>query len=281
MCDIHFMKRVMMIDKKIKILSLFLFSAYMINAEYSDIFCDNFGPCSIEIRAGVDPIVFSDKRDTFEIVELVNEKEGRLDKLYSGFKFSDIFKTPWIIAGQLNWDINNCHSAFLECNYAHASGENITRDVMLRNADGEVDFKDSLAFGNFGMFGAYIGYRNYIDIFDCAALYLGSKVGLGHYKEICTTIQNPENPSLFSVSGVAYEKQTVVSGGLQIGLDCSFFDCASFMVQVEVIGSGSLSNSIDRLVLTPDDTVGGSNIIMGKTGTLVSFPITFGFNYSW
>lgn len=256
------------------------------HSAYSSFFDDACNSMNFEFRAGVDPVVFSNRQDTLAIIDNNSTDEGRLDKLYDGFKFSDTFKTPWIVAGQFNWDISDCHTSFLELNYTRANGECVTRDISLRTVDAEVTGKDTLKFGDFSMFGAYFGYRYYADMFSCASVYFGSKIGLGHYKDICVNIERtePTDPNnTFNITNTAYEKQTVVSGGLQVGMDYGFSDCASFLVQVDFLGSGALCNTTNKFVLPQDNDqlADNSNILFGKTGTLVSFPVTFGFSYNW
>ena len=240
-------------------------------------------PCGFgfELRAGVNPIIFADKEPSFLVVPTFVAEDGRVVKLYDGFKFSKIFKTPWIVAGQFNLNLSARSQGFIEFNYTQAKGDELTLDIDVRDTQGV----NKLDFEKFSEFGAYIGHRYYFfSSCNCAAnFYFGQKIGLGHYKNIELNIvrTEPIDPT-FDVTAIAYKKQTVVSGGLQLGFDYWFSNSASFVIQVEVVASGPLDNSIDQFIFNPNQSfVGASNIIIGKTGTLVGFPVTAGFRFMW
>lgn len=243
-----------------------------------------FSSHSTELRAGANPTLFSNPGSLYEVVESINPQEGRLDTKADPFKFQSIFSTPWTVALQFNWCASSNHKTFLELSYTRAYGKKLIRQSQVRDQSGtEVPFTAEFKFDDFSLFGVYIGYRRYWNPCNKLFFHGGGKIGMGRYQDINMHAQRlePLNPVL-NVTGKAYAHDIVVSGGLQVGCDFILSKNLALVIQIEALGNGALNNTIDQFILNPNDSlVGGSNFIIGKTGTLVSFPVTIGLNWNW
>lgn len=239
------------------------------------------GCFDVEIRAGVNPIILSDRRPFFLVVSTPMPGEGRITPFFDDSTFLDMFNTPWIIAGQVNYNVSTNSQVFYELNYTRASGNTLEKSATVRGEQ----FDAILNVGSFGQFGAYLGHRFFFNPFwdDMMHAYFGHKIGLAHYRQVCATIsRRAPTPTLNLVNQVVYNSQTVVSGGLHLGFDYCLADWVSFVLQAEVVASGALDNTVNRIIFDPVDTdLGASNVIVGKTGTVVGFPVSAGFSFSW
>lgn len=266
---------------------IMLMSLAVASSSIADGLCCGCGPLEtcgwgIEVRGGVAPAIFSNREPYFLVVGDAEEGEGRVVNWFCGPKFSDVFKTPWTVAGQLNFNTSDRNQIFAEFSYTKAGGDSFSRTATIR----DVEITNSFCFNSFGQFGAYLGHRYYIFSFcdSSANIYFGQKVGIAHQKKVCANIvrTQPAEP-VFNINGLIYDSQTVISGGLQLGFDYCFSNCFKLLIQAEVVGTGALDNTISNINFVPGEqsAVNASNIIVGKTGTLVIFPITIGFSYNW
>lgn len=192
-------------------------------------------------------------------------------------RFRQLFKVPWIVGGQVGYAWSDNTRVYVEFNYAQARGKS---DIVLTGVDtGTYDF----GFGKYKIFDAYVGVRYYWDRWcDRVSFFLGGKVGFTHHKNLSSALSfsatPPTTPAL--ASQVLYNRNNVVSGGGNVGLDFCFCGNWSFVITGEVVAScgptGALINTTSAFIPS-----GYYYISLGGVGTELRFPVTAAIRYSF
>lgn len=261
--------------------------------------CGSFG---LQFQAGVYPIVWTKRGDlnlvNCTFVSPITNPVGSLGKLN---KFSGFFKTPWTVGGKVSYAMSDCTDIFVEFNYAQAKSKDCscsseascastcTTSVTPLNPIG-------ISLSKYKLFNAYFGARYYFNrvICDRVSFFLGEKVGLVHHKSVgfnslllsdcggdCSDTCSTASCST-SCSNNFFDRNTVVSGGFNVGADICFCGNWAFVITAEVVAScGPRSNGNIVLSTTDAAGLGGSNIQVGSVGTELSFPVTAGIKYNF
>ena len=266
---------------------------------------------SVQIQAGVNPIIWAGRCCTYGVanVDAVGCDDNFLS-LRELPRFHKLFRTPWIVGGKLGWNMSACDELYLEFDYTQAKARSYTLCIPSLD-DCTVGVGLDLGNSKYEAYMAYVGARHYFERCWCDRLtfFLGGKVGLLHHKAIranlsatgecalgnCNSSCNVScnnscnvscnNSCDFSCNGFSgcndlFKKNTVISAGGNIGLDFCFWGDFDFVITAEVVGSGPLQ-SCSSVVVGDFDEAGISNIVLGRYSTEVSFPVTFGFKYTF
>lgn len=195
-------------------------------------------------------------------------------------RFNNLFRTPWQIGAEIQW--NPC------CN-VQFFGEYVYKqfDAKKRRFDNEVLFfrtkHDDIATNAF-----YLGARYYFtnlfggdccgsSLFSSLSPFVGFKGGF--------VWQNGSKYRLH-INDVElgkyhyYKKQHAVSAGLQLGVDYAVTCNLGVVFTAEAVATQGFRPRRNN-TLNPLFTGGVSNIGIGETGQLVSFPLTLGVRYTF
>jgi hypothetical protein len=240
---------------------------------------------NLKIRGGINPTIFTDSNPVLawglnpagNALAVVNATDD--------LKFKDFFKTPgWIVAGEIGFAATERNECFLEFNYAQNKGRTDQTITGFRAANDSV--RDLIySVESYKNFGAFLGHRMYWGRFACNRFdfFVGSKIGLNYRNRIhfdSIKVGNNEQKPDDNLKDVnlAFLKDTVVAGGLQLGFDVCLWSNLKLMVVGEVVASGALRNNQNLAITTagilPNTT---SRLSLPQTGTLVTFPVSAGF----
>jgi len=229
------------------------------------------GSWGIQVKGGVVPIHNTKQGPVY----LFGPNLERPITLFDIPKFNHVYKTPWLVGGELSYACTEYIQLFGEVNYYHASGRNYEQSLTFEEQTGLI----RSILTPYKSIGGYIGTRFFCDRwFDILAPFVGFKVGLRNHKEIdaTQTINGVRVPSTLRM----YLKNTVVSGGAQLGFDTCVWSSLKFVFTAEVVAvAGARPN---RNVVLPESSLSTlTGFSQGDVGTEVSFPITFGLRYDF
>lgn len=238
------------------------------------------GAWDLQIQAGVQPITWRNRGETLGVSCGVSAANPVI-ALFETPKFNKLFKTPWIVGGQVGYHWSDNARVYVEFNYSQAKAKS---DVALATAIGAGTLNSVLNFtSKYKVFDAYVGARYYWDRWcDRVAFFLGAKVGLTHHKSadvnVAATLGQLNNTFLFAN---AFQSNNVVSGGADFGFDVCFCGNWSFVITGSVLAScGPRANRLHVAdVVTP--TLGVTDLIVGGIGSELRFPVTAGIRYSF
>lgn len=231
------------------------------------------GAFSLTIRGGIAPAIFS-HRETSDLV--VNGNIGPI--VSQGYlpEFFRQFQLPWMIGAEFAWNASARVQFFAEYSYTQARGESQFLPIA------GVSFAERLS--DLRMNASYLGARYYFNgLSSCFGRgpitpYVGFKAGVVWQAEMRTNY-------FFNGVEVAnnvpyYLSLACVSGGLQLGAEWRFCSCWSLLLQGEFIATqGPVGNSNIVLDTSFQDTV--TNLFVGNTGWLVTFPVTLGLRWTF
>lgn len=277
---------------KIKYLSLVLFASASTGAmqanRYEDGNCcpiSNCYECScnplycgawdLEVQGGVCPVTWR-SRDQWTITD-----GGVTTNLFETPSFKHLFRTPWIVGGQIGYHWCDNVRLYVEFDYLQAKSKNNVVALTGTNIT-----LNNLCTGKFSAFEAYFGGRYYFDRWCCDRLsfFLGAKIGLINHRKINFNGSLSVNgiivaPGLVATEAALFKSNTQVSGGVNAGFDICFGGNWSLVITGEVVANrGPRGNSID---LTPTLIATATNLSIGKAGTELLFPVTAGIRYSF
>ena len=230
------------------------------------------GAWDLQVQGGVNPIVWR-HRDI---------NAPTLPNLFAEIpRFSKLFKTPWIIGGQVGYAWSDNVRVYGEFNYSQAKSKNnsaLAASLSLGEPDPIVINNAFLfKFHKYKLFDAYFGARYYWDRWcDRVAFFLGAQVGLTSHRK--TEADFPTPTDNFPFTEIEwFRRSIVVSGGANFGFDVCFCENWSFVLTGEVIAScGPRSGSIISTDQTPF-----ANLIVGPVETELRFPVTAAIRYSF
>lgn len=193
----------------------------------------------------------------------------------SGLKFDKIFDTPWQVGAELAWNASSHVQFFTEYVYTEADGKkrHFFADTLPIEL-GRVKFKTN---------SWYLGARYFFDSLwesECMGSispFVGFKGGLVWH-------EGERNRIFFNGVDLGnmrrFKRDPLMSAGLQLGVAWAFTCNLSAILTFEWVGTQGV-RPIRNLPLDPTLTGGITNLSLGNTGKLVSFPITLGVAYTF
>jgi len=245
------------------------------------------GAFDIQIQGGVDPIIWTNRSNSpiYGINCLGTGGATALTVLYDKTpKFSKLFKTPWIVGGQVGYAMSDNTRLYVEFNYSQANGKhdiNIPTDFV-STVVGAIPV--TFNFHKYKVFDAYVGARYYWDRWcDRVSFFLGGKVGLAHHQRIRSDISFNSATALTTPTFAdqeVFSRNTIISGGANFGIDICICGNWSFVITGEVVANCPPRGFGN--VAFPATTLGFTNIIFGSpAGTELRFPVTAAVRYSF
>ena len=242
------------------------------------------GAWDLQIHGGVNPILWR-HRGPFLGVDCTPPATftSLITILDSAPKFRTFYKTPWIVGGQVGFAMSDNTRAYVEFNYSQARGKSdvlVTTDFAIGGVPGTLVFNLS----KYKIFDGYVGVRYYWDRWcDRVAFFLGGKVGFTHHKANTSSFsfETPAPAVPVIAATPIFERNTVVSGGADFGLDICFCGNWSIVIQGAVIASCGPRSVANILVPTAAVSIPFTNFIVGHIGTELRFPVTAGVRYSF
>lgn len=186
-------------------------------------------------------------------------------------KFRHQFKMPYEIGAEIEWNASNHVQFFLEGVYNRGKGK---YDQFSAGTFSSVQEQTS----PYKTWGTYLGTRYFFNRCFCdIAPFLGVKAGLVRQKQVNYDLTLE---GVFIGNFPYYFSQTAVSGGLQAGLNWEICGGWSLELIAEVVATQGLKNNRNNVFVPP--AVGIlTNVNIGETGKVVSFPITLGVRYEF
>lgn len=238
------------------------------------------GAWDLQIHGGVQPISWRNRGEVLGVSCAVSPTTPVI-ALFETPKFSTLFKTPWIVGGQVGYHWSDNARVYLEFNYSQTKAKS---DVELAAViAGAGTLASVLNFSKYKVFDAYVGARYYWDRWcDRVAFFLGAKVGLTHHKRsdvnLSATLGSLSTSFLFAN---AFRSNNVVAGGADFGLDICFCGNWSFVIQGAVLASCGPRAGILHVADVTPPVLGLTDLIVGGIGTELRFPVTAGIRYSF
>lgn len=234
--------------------------------------CNSFG---IAVKGGVTPCWFTDRGHILLTNPLV------FPYVFEGPKepdFNKIFDLPWQVGAELQWNASSHVQFFAEYVFLNTKGKKhrflFDENFFFRNHNR--DFETN---------GVYLGARYYFGNVWCSecgtssiAPFVGFKGGVvWHEKTKCRSHLVFDNLDCDLLSHDQFRQQTLISAGVQVGLDWSINCNWGVVFTVEAVGTQGLRNN--RNVLTSLPFL--SNLSRGETGHILSVPVTLGVRYTF
>lgn len=238
------------------------------------------GAWDLQIQGGVQPIIWNKRSNVFAVDCALLPASAVVD-LSRGPKFNHLFKTPWIVGGQIGYHWSDNTRVYVEFNYSQAKGKHdYVADALVTTYITSINYN----LHKYKLYDAYVGARYYWDRWcDRVAFFLGGKIGLTHHKKLYSPLLT-FNVTSTVTSTIAdqeiYRSNTVVSGGADFGFDVCFCGNWSFVVTGAVIASCG-PRPVDPIALNPVNVGGLSVLIGGHVQTELRFPVTAGIRYSF
>lgn len=231
-------------------------------------------PCgrSFVIKGGVAPSRYSNRGNVFLTIPAFSE----VISLNIVPKFSNQFKLPWTGGLEFAFNISNHVQLFFEYAHSEANGDIYRYTTSIGN------FTETTT--SFEMDAGYLGARYYFDnVCSCccrqsrAAPYVGFKTGVAFQKHVLFDLSFND---VFVATNPYWLEQTVVSGGLQMGIEWWWCDNLSVILQGELVGTQGFRPN-RNVILDPTLAGGISNMTIGDTRWIVSWPLTLGLRYAF
>lgn len=248
------------------------------------------GTYSLQLHAGIAPIIWRNRGEV-DLLTCNANPENPVFQLASEFpKFRSVYKLPWTFGGLLSYAWTDNIETYLEFDYLQAARKH---DEGLAFVIPNVQPTQALLLklGKYNLIEGYIGIRYYWNRFcDWVAPFAGVKVGFTAHRNVNATLSVNGVPLVLApaAGGVCqasnlpssnhyFNKNTVISGGLNAGLDICFCGGWSFVVAAEFIASAGPRVRTASVFATPiaAPTL-ATNLILGCFGSELRFPITFG-----
>lgn len=231
------------------------------------------GAWDLQIQAGVAPIVWRNRGDILGVA-CPTANPNALVTLFETPKFNDVYKTPWVVGGQIGYHWSDNARVYLEFNYSQAKAK-----TAAQFATSIVGLNAFLTLDKYKVFDAHVGARYYWDRWcDRVAFFLGGKVGLTHHKSNDVALRAASGELETTLNFRAFDSNTVVSGGANFGFDICFCGNWSFVVTGEVVASCGPRAARFHVV---EPVFNIQDIIVGGIGTELRFPVTAAVRYSF
>ena len=262
-----------------------LYAEYLSNTcqpcEYScnPLYC---GACDIQVHAGVAPLLWVN-REEFSLVNCPLSATNPIFALFDIPKFNTFFHIPWTVGGQVGYAWSDALRFYMELNYVQ-SGSKDTNALVTTNPAITPVQTFTFLLQKYRLFDAYLGIRYYWDRWcDRVSFFVGGKIGMTHHQKVNVSVTvTPPTPALVLLPTDTnfFRSNTVVSSGINLGLDICLYCNWSLVITGEVVAScGPSSNG--NTVISPTLEVNPTNFLIGHIGTELRFPITAGIRYSF
>ena len=258
--------------------------------------CGNpLNPCafSLELRAGVVPTHWN-KRGCIATVGCLGitptSTTSPITLMTEIPEFKHQFKLPWTVGLHADYNLSEHIAVGLEFNYMHAREKCFSFATPLPVATAPltvtVSFKNPLK-----AYSGYLSNRYYFDrCWDSLGFFVGFKVGFEHMRSI-SAIANGNSPAITGTPivaaaftfpcFVAYDRSTVVSGGIHAGFDWCLFNGLSLVFTAEVVGSGAPRTNTVVDIAPGLSALRTRAVLLGNIGSQIHFPVTFGLKYTF
>jgi hypothetical protein len=236
------------------------------------------GAWDLQVQAGVDPIIWRNRGEWLALNCAATAPATVVTAIFDTPKFSTLFKTPWIVGGQVGYHMSDNTRVYVEFNYSQAQAKSTPALTLV----GTTFASFVVAPSKYKLFDAYVGARYYWDRWcDRVAFFLGGKVGLTHRKSSTADLAlSVTAPTVFPFTGVDfYRNSNVVSGGADFGLDFCFCGNWSFVITGSVIAS--CGPSFVQNIPTVAAGLAFTNLFPGGVRTELRFPVTAAVRYSF
>lgn len=242
--------------------------------------CNAFGA---QLKGGVTPSYFTDRGNVW----IYNPSLS--DPLYEGNKgpeFDKLFELPWQIGAELAWNASTHVQFFGEYVYESAKGKK--RNFLVNND--QYDIRQN--HGEFKTNAFYIGARYFFGNLWCSECGTSSVAPFVGFKAGAKWHERSKFHQHVFISDIDYDlgshdffkEQTLMSAGVQIGLDYSINCNFGVVFTVEAVGTQGLRNNRNvplAFPIIPGRAGTPTNISLGETGHIVSVPITLGVRYTF
>lgn len=243
------------------------------------------GAWDLQIQAGVAPISWSN-RGNFSLIQCAGVAAANpISPLFEIPQFHHFYKLPWTVGFQVGYHHSDNVRLYVEFDYVQASAKNDVEVQTIGISPNTFVFN----LQKHRLFEAYVGARYYWDRWcERVAFFLGLKVGLVHYKHVSynATVTPPVPAVQFAVDAPLFNNKTRPSGGIDFGFDICFCGCWSLVITGAVIAScGPQSNNLSLTsgsgCVVNTVVPGINNVLIGRIGTELRFPVTAGVRYSF
>ncbi len=235
-------------------------------------------PCAFGVQAkgGIAPTFFTDPDTTYLVIPGLFPVSSPLFPVSSGDDFDDYFDLPWIVGGELSYNVSDHVQLFLEGMYRQGDAKN--RSFTFPAATPIVV---SLSHDDFRTWGLYVGGRYFLNRWDCLCIapFVGAKIGFQQHRHIDASVSIAAATAAIDGGSVRlYESNYALSVGVQAGFDYAITDCLSLVFTVEGVFTSPLRPNHNAVL---PGTFGVTNIIFGETGTDISVPVTLGLRWDF
>lgn len=260
-------------------------------ADYSccepvDYCCDPLacGEWRVSIKGGVAPQYFGDRSRS----QLIFGPGAVLPGVVIGDrlpKFNDLFKTPWQLGFEIGYALDCNNEIYVEFAYDKARGKNhnTTADVVVDGVVFPLGVATSL--GDYKTYSGYVGWRYHFPSFCWGGghLFTGLKVGVIERKSINSSVALTFAGITIDVDGDrSFNRDRTVSAGFCLGYNYSFGCGWSASLAIEAVASGAMRNN-QRFEFGPitGTLTGLDELVVGRTGTIIEWPITLSLTKSF
>ena len=246
-----------------------------------------------QFHAGIVPIVWT-KRGEVDLLSCTANPANPVFQIASKFpKFKTLYKLPWTIGGYVGYAWSDNVELYLEFDYLQATQKHHDTGFAFVIPNVTPTQTLFLRLNKYSLIEGYIGVHYYWDRFcNWISPFAGLKVGFTNHRNLNALLNlngtpvnlvpaTGQNSCVPSANGTAtnrfFRSNTIISGGLNLGLDVCFCDGWSFQAIAEFVvscGPRALGPSVFANAL-PAPTL-ATNLIFGGIGSELRFPITFG-----
>ncbi len=236
------------------------------------------GALDFQVQGGVLPILWYD-RGQFSLIQCQGVAAANpVIPLFQIPKFSKFFKLPWTVGFQIGYALSDNIRVYYEFDYSQAKSKSSTSLVTSGTSPNTYVF----TLSKYKLYDMYVGGRYYFDRWcEKLSLFLGFKAGFVHHNHVKFSVTStPPTPAVTFVSDLnMFKRNTVPSGGLDIGLDLCYCGNWSFVLASGILAScGPKSNF--NTVLNSTVTL-SNNFLIGNIGAELRFPVTLAVRYSF
>lgn len=248
----------------------------------------NCGSFSAQFHAGVAPIVWK-QRGSINLISCATSATPFINLATNLPKFSNLFKTPWIVGGILGHALYDNTELILEFNYLQAKSKSCALSFVIPNT--AADQSVILVVDKYRLFEAYVGARYYWDRWcNRVSPFIGGKIGFTHHYKIHSLVEVNSGCQAFNsctftdiaIDDALFSGNTVFSGGAHVGLDICFGCNWSVVFTAELVASCGprivRNNLFSTALLAPTLA---TNLLAGYIGNELRFPITAALKYNF
>lgn len=237
--------------------------------ECSLLHCNAF---DIQLHAGIAPIVWhSDNPDK---IPAFPSSSSTVLQVFDRPKFKTLFNMPWVLGMQIGYACNENVRIYLECNYLEAKGK---KEALVLSAT-MPSFEVKLSPQKFRLIDGYVGSQFYWGRWcNQLAFFLGAKIGVTHHYAL--NFDLGVAPGSFLTDIPLIKANTVVSGGLNWGMDICFCQGLSLVLTGEIVFSAAPKSDQFNSNFVISERF--NTIFIGNMNAEIRFPITAGLRYSF